>query len=355
MDRTRELEEQIRTLSATIEEMRGRLARLEGGEERPASDARSSRRGFLRLGGAAAAGAIGLAAARVLPVAAANGSPITIGDLTNSGTSPTKLTGSQFQSQDGSFSASNFATAIGTGTFNAPLQGYGGDAGTVTNPDGLEAFASGSTAYGVWGVTDAGTGVTGQANTGIGLYAAGTGRIRQDAQAAAGEPNYTPNLMEQARDANGVLWIHNADPIPVWRRVNTLRTDAADNTGNPFVPFRCYDSRGAGGTNPRLPKNSTTPVPVIGSPASTGASTIPPDAIAIVGNLTATAYTGPGYLTIFPTGVALPPTSSVNFITGQGAIANSFVVGLGTGGGVSVYISNNNPSHFIVDITGYIQ
>ncbi len=87
----------------------------------------------------------------------------------------------------------------------------------------------------------------------------------------------------------------------------------------------------------------------------TGASSIPADAIAVLGNLTAAAYTGAGYLTIFPFGVANPGTSSVNFITGQGAIANSFVCGLDPATGkLSVYVGVS-ASHYIIDITAYIQ
>jgi hypothetical protein len=343
MDRTRELEEQVRKLSATIEEMRGRLSRLEDEGDAPAGDARSSRRNFLRLGGAAAAGALGLAASRVLPVAAANGDTMTVAGAM-SGTSPTSLTGSPFQGIDTSFSSTNFTTALSGESFNGPLQSKGGDDGTVPGADGLEGFASGPTSFGVWGLTDTGTGVTGQANTGIGLYARGTGRIRQDPQA----PNYPPNLMEQVRDANGVLWIHNA--TGVWRRVNTLRTDASDNSGNVFIPFRLYDSRS--GAKPAKGSKTTIQVANTGS----GASTIPADAVAVVGNLTATGYTGAGYISIVPTGAPAPSTSSVNFITGQGAIANAFVVGLGgSPGSVDVYVSNNVPSHFLLDITAYIQ
>ena len=45
--------------------------------------------------------------------------------------------------------------------------------------------------------------------------------------------------------------------------------------------------------------------------------------------------------------------STVNFIVGQGAIANSFVCGL-SGGALQVYVAGHS-SHFIVDITAYIQ
>jgi len=85
--------------------------------------------------------------------------------------------------------------------------------------------------------------------------------------------------------------------------------------------------------------------------------------------LTAAAYTGGGFLTIMPqglttgTGQQYDPShdpSSVNFIVGQGAIANSFVCGLNPSNGqLQVYVGGpplpGHSSHFIVDITGYIQ
>jgi hypothetical protein len=88
---------------------------------------------------------------------------------------------------------------------------------------------------------------------------------------------------------------------------------------------------------------------------ATGLITIPQDAIGIVGNLTAVGYSQQGYLTLFPQGTTNPGTSSVNFLSGQYAVANAFTVGLGAGGGISIYVGSTGPSHFIVDITGYIQ
>jgi len=162
-------------------------------------------------------------------------------------------------------------------------------------------------------------------------------------------PGHTPNLFEQVRDLNGVLWIHNG--AGEWRRVNTVRVDAASGNGNPFVPFRVKDTRS--GIKPAA--GSTTVVQIAG--AGAGDSSIPADAIAVVGNLTATLYTGGGFLAISPAGVTVG-TASVNFITGQAATGNGFIVGLGTGvtngGKVQVKVAGH-ASHFIIDITAYIQ
>jgi hypothetical protein len=129
-----------------------------------------------------------------------------------------------------------------------------------------------------------------------------------------------------------------------------VRVDSADGLGAPFAPFRVFDTRGPLGNLPRKAANSTTVVPIAGQGLNN--SHIPGDAIAIMGNLTATQYTGSGFLALSPNGVAVT-TSSVNFIVGQGAIANGFIVGL-AGGQVQVKVAGHS-SHFIIDVTGYIQ
>jgi hypothetical protein len=195
--------------------------------------------------------------------------------------------------------------------------------------------------------------VVGESSTGIGLYARRSGRIRQEGLALAGAPSYTPSLFEQVRDLNGILWIHGTTGTlqAAWRRVNSLRFDTADGTGGFFAPFRLVDTR----SGAIKPSHDVTSYVVPGAAGATGASAIPADAIGVVGNLTAVGYSSVGFLTIVPSGVAIPNTSSVNFISGQYAVANAFTVGLGAGGAVSVYVGSPGPSHYIIDITGYIQ
>jgi hypothetical protein len=242
----------------------------------------------------------------------------------------------------GTFSQGTF------GTFSGPIQGLG-TSDSVAQVDGVDGWAGGTKGAGVYGLSDSGYGVIGDSNTGIALYAATSGRIRQDGLLNPGMPGHTPNPFEQVRDANGVLWIHNG--FGVWRRVNTVRVDAATGSGNPFAPWRIKDTR----TGAKPAVGSTTVVQIAGVGA--GDSLIPTDAIAVMGNLTATQYTGGGYLAISPAGVSVG-TSSVNFITGQAAIANGFIVGLGTGltngGKVQVKVAGH-ASHFTIDITAYIQ
>ena len=230
MDSKLELEEQVRSLSQTVDEMRGRIARLEGeapanGEQQP----RSSRRGFLRLGAGAAVGALGLAAGRVLPAVAADGAAVVTGGSVT-GEHPTVITGDAatavpvLQINDPGFV---LADLTGTGeTFVGTLQGLGGHGGTdpltATAVDGVDGFAEGVKAFGVYGLTDAGVGVVGESSTGIGLYARSSGRILQDPQANPGAPVFAANTFEQVRDSKGEMYISTPLATAPWKRLATV-------------------------------------------------------------------------------------------------------------------------------------
>jgi hypothetical protein len=371
MDRSQELEEEVRRLSQTVEEMRSRMARIEGEpvEHKNGSEPRS-RRGFLRMGLAAAAGAVGVTAAKILPAAAATGGNMILGQANQASTATSLATtvaaNPTLGVQDVAFSSSGLNALLSpntTNTFTAPVQALG----ATGQVEGIDAFAQGPLAYGVYGLTDAGTGVTGESFTGIGLYARTSGRLRQDPRGTAAAPTYTPNLYEQVRDSTGVLWIHNQAATTTaagnWRRVNTLRTDTADGLGNAFKPLRLADTRnGTGGVTGPVGGGQTKVFTIAG--AGAGASLIPADAVAVVGNITAVGWNQSGWLTIYPAGTAYNPNSdpsSMNFSGSAYAWANSFVVGLGTGstwgGRVAVYVGTlgAGSTNFIIDITGYIQ
>jgi hypothetical protein len=121
MDRTQELEDQVRRLSQTIDEMHGRMARLEGGApEHQNGSARSNRRGFLRLGAAAAASALGWMAVKAVPAAAATGGYLVMGSP-NVAENPTTLKADAaavpvLAVEDQNFSQSALTTALGTFT-----------------------------------------------------------------------------------------------------------------------------------------------------------------------------------------------------------------------------------------------
>jgi len=104
-----------------------------------------SRRDMLKLAGAAVVGAAGAAAMRVVPAAAANGDPVTVGG-SFTGTAKTQITST----------ASSGFTGVGS-----------------PGNEGLDGICNGSGGFGVYGASDFGYGVVGQA-TGSGA-GSGTG------------------------------------------------------------------------------------------------------------------------------------------------------------------------------------
>jgi len=89
---------------------------------------------------------------------------------------------------------------------------------------------------------------------------------------------------------------------------------------------------------------------------------VPVGAKAITGNVTVVSPNGPGYLSLFPSGISKPQVSTINFNAGEPALANGAIVPLAdqslfpsdlsvfakvgvTGGKVNV----------ILDVTGYFE
>jgi photosystem II stability/assembly factor-like uncharacterized protein len=116
------------------------------------------------------------------------------------------------------------------------------------------------------------------------------------------------------------------------------------------VPCRVFDSRDArlgGGT--ALGAGSTTAVQVAGHCG------VPPTATAAAVNVTVTAQTGPGHLTLYANDTVAPKTSTVNYSSGQ-TRASSTVVGLGATGALDVFVGQQSGEiHVIVDVSGYFQ
>lgn len=79
---------------------------------------------------------------------------------------------------------------------------------------------------------------------------------------------------------------------------------------------------------------------------------IPSTAKAYSLNVTAVPSVGLGYLTIWPTGQAQPFVSTLNANDAQ-VTANAAIVPAGTGGAVSVFVTNQ--THLILDINGYFD
>jgi exo-beta-1,3-glucanase (GH17 family) len=68
-------------------------------------------------------------------------------------------------------------------------------------------------------------------------------------------------------------------------------------------------------------------------------------------NIVAVDPAGGGFMTTWPTGIAMPNTSTANYARGQ-TIANNTFVGLGTGGKLSLFTFAS--THILVDVVGYV-
>src|SRR6266550_888664 len=190
MNRTDELESQVHRLTDAVSQLQARLVQLEVDKtDRSDGSKRSTRRGFLRLGGAAALGAVGAAALRATPASATDGNNLVIGNSTQKGESPTILQG------DGASGAPHPVLGVedtgfaslpgGLSPMSAPLQGLG--PGTIALPvssEGVDGWAGGPTGIGVYGLSDAGYGVAGESTSGISIWAARSGRLRPDGPSA---------------------------------------------------------------------------------------------------------------------------------------------------------------------------
>jgi hypothetical protein len=394
------LQDEVARLTALVEEMKGRLERIEGrptpppgpsptsGGGRNGSKDAQSRRDLLKLAGAAAVGAAGAVVLRGAPAAAATGDPIVMGQTNATGAATNIVSGATNPSPIlqalgqgvtapvvppnlpnqsipliGAIGSGGSLPAVGSAPADypgwAPIQGVGGVGVITVNgfqqtvSEGINGWGKGKTGIGITGESDLGYGVVGGSG-GIDLAALGNGRILQLSlpvdppsllsNPPAGPPNYQPNDFEQVRDGNGVIWVsHQAPqgspPAAYWRRLNTMI---------PITPARVIDTRsGLGGVNGIQGVGGTQ------TWALAGGNGIPANAVGLVGNLTATGYSASGYLAIFPGGTTWPGNSTVNFSPASSAWANFFVVLFGAGGNVSVYMGAT--SHVILDVVGYIQ
>ena len=364
-----------------LDELRDLIA----GDEEEAPTTKTDRRGILKLAGGALLGAAGAMAVRAIPAAAASGDYMVTGCI-NIETTTTQVSGSN--------------TIVALGAQGATgVQGQG-NAAVVANEVGVLGTSKSGSGTGVRGTVGGGTGVEGLATTGTGGHFQsnsgydlllgqaivgtnadpnfhGTGRLAMVGRTDVGgsAPNIAPFFVthstlfagghfqhELIRGNDGSIWASTAALAGAnqtrWKKVSAVRVDTADGLGGNFKPFRVIDTRITGGI--RAP-SSLNVVTVAG--AGTGNSSIPADAVAVMGNLTAVGYTGAGFLTIMPAGIALgtgvgqynaaADPSSLNFILGQAAIANSFVCGLHNGQ-LQVYVGLAS-TYFIVDVTAYLQ
>ncbi|MGE0880694.1 MAG: hypothetical protein AB7L13_13930 [Acidimicrobiia bacterium] len=128
----------------------------------------------------------------------------------------------------------------------------------------------------------------------------------------------------------------------------------------PVTPFRLFDTR----TGTGMANGATTPIDgdtsfdvqvttsgPVGAPGAD--TTLSSSAIAVVFNLTYVDGTGPGYVTVWPTGAARPTASNLNKV-GAGPVPNLVTVKLGDQGRISIY-NQGSSAHLFGDVAGYYR
>lgn len=288
-------------------------------EQGPTADVQDvprSRRQLLTMAGAAVAGGTALALTGANPAGAANGDPVLLG-------SNNTATATTFISSNAGLSGVLAVSATGDGTNGLQAAGQGDASDVKLNGTGrlAQVGALTGTAQPTWGVEDT--------LIGDGVDAA----------------------HELVRTTTGLIWASagGAGSSTTWKRINAVRFDNPNGNGTAFSPFRLLDTRSGSKRSTNI--NYVTDV--------AGHANIPDDAIAIFGNVTVVSPNWTGFLTLFPTGTAVPTVANLNFSSGEIA-GNFFMVGLGTGGNagdLSVRAGDvaGKTYHVIIDVFGYVQ
>jgi Chaperone of endosialidase len=153
--------------------------------------------------------------------------------------------------------------------------------------------------------------------------------------------------------------IANWEAPPFWQPQAPERSEGqvgllAASSPLPFIaitPCRVVDTRGNGFTGAYGPPSLVGNGPPRAFDISAGpCSGIPANAGAYSINVAAILPASDGFLTVFPTGAAQPPSSDLNFLGGE-VLANAIVAPAGSGGAISVFV--NVSTHMILDINGY--
>jgi hypothetical protein len=342
----------------TIASLQARIDQLEAQATSASAEPRTSRRGMLRLAGAAAVG--GLAAiVTAEPVAAGVDGDVVLGLDTNAASAPTGI------------AMAAASTVYGLGAYETGLGALPGEVGRpaifghatgtafTTGVAGVDADDTGSSGYGVYGQTQGGRAVYGEAKTagGIGLVGYGPGgalRLLVDDPSTA-PPTRTVAYLHRTLDAdinNDVWYCYEAGTPGKWRKLAGPATAGAFHA---IKPTRVYDSRFevpsfiAAGSNRLVSVADERNFGVIVT-----ANIVPAGATAVAANITITGTVGGfGYLAINPGGDLVEGASTINWSSAGQTIANGVSLTLNGSRELTVICGGGGGTNFIIDIAGY--
>jgi len=120
---------------------------------------------------------------------------------------------------------------------------------------------------------------------------------------------------------------------------------------NGITPVRLLDSRtGNGGWDGPLAAGTPRDLAVRQPGRATG---VPATATAVIANVTVTEGTADSFLSVWPSGVAQPAVSNLNFATGQ-TVPNLAIVKIGDNGAIRLANAVGS-AHVVVDVVGYFD
>ena len=340
-----EIDEQMRSLM----DLKARLNRLEaalapGAGAPSVVDSAPSRRGFLRLAGAAAAGAAATMVVSAESAAATDGSAIIQG-VNNSGVLQTTVT-------NGSTSGSDPADT-------AALRGIG-----PANRVGLLGQSTGSASAGVQGSSDTGYGIYGTSTSGYALYSGGNGRIGMAVHVVAVPPTSGDyRIGDLVLDSSGNLAVCVTAGTPgEWRKIGGRSTSGQLHLLP--TPLRAYDSRpgepaATGGDGPIVAVSPTSPTSRVvsllnGTDNGVSKPAVPAGALGALFNLTITGTSGFGYLSVIAAGTAWSRASTTNWVS-SGETIPGFVTSAVNASAQIAVLCPYNSTNFLIDVVGYYR
>ena len=162
-----------------------------------------------------------------------------------------------------------------------------------------------------------------------------------------------PNLVIAPVGANGKVDLYNSSDGPI-----QLLADVSGYylSGPPLIagafgslpPFRLLDTRsGVGADKVAVAAHGTVHLQV------TGRGGVPVSGVsAVVLNVTVTAPTRAGFVSVYGDETTRPGTSNLNFVKGQ-TVPNLVIAPVGANGKVDLYNNSDGPIQLVADVSGY--
>jgi hypothetical protein len=161
-----------------------------------------------------------------------------------------------------------------------------------------------------------------------------------------------PNMVIIPVGRNGMIDLYNGSGGTVQLIADVMGyylpgTATAPGTLTPLAPARLLDTRtGTGAAKAAVAGQHSVTLTV------TGHGGVPAGAAAVVLNVTATAPTAAGYVTVWGDGGTRPATSNLNFLKGQ-TVPNLVIAPVGADGKVDLFNGSGGTLALIADVSGY--